>query len=77
MTCSYGHRLGYDLGDMVSRAASRHPGGSTSDQWDMRQTSTFKTNGRHVLNVWRIMRNELNLSMYSMENVVFHVLGKR
>lgn len=72
---SYSHSLGYDLGDMVSRAASRRLGGS--DQWDTRQTSTFKANGRHVLNVWRIMRSEQNLSMYSMENVVFHVLGKR
>lgn len=67
---------GFDIGDLISRSPSRNLGGG-GDQWGMRQTSTFRANGRQVLNLWRIMRSEQNLSMYSFENVVFHVLGKR
>jgi DNA polymerase zeta len=33
--------------------------------------------GRVVLNVWRILRNELNLRNYSLQNCVLNVLGKR
>lgn len=68
--------VGFDIGDLISRAPSRNIGGG-GDQWGMRQTSTFKVNGRQVINLWRIMRSEQNLNMYSFENVVFHVLGKR
>jgi DNA polymerase zeta len=67
---------GFDIGDLISRSPSRNLGGG-GDQWGMRQTSTFRANGRQVLNLWRIMRSEQNLSMYSFGNVVFHVLGKR
>jgi DNA polymerase zeta len=67
---------GFEISDLISRAPSRHPGGG-GDRWGMRQTSNFATNGRHVLNLWRIMRSELTLSMYSLENVAFNVLGKR
>ena len=67
---------GFEISDLISRAPSGHLGGG-ADQWGMRKTSNFVTNGRHVLNLWRIMRSELTLSMYSFENVAFHVLGKR
>ncbi|KAH9835559.1 uncharacterized protein C8Q71DRAFT_709525 [Rhodofomes roseus] len=67
---------GYDLGEQISRAPGRHMGGG-SDQWGMRTTSTFKVVGRHVLNVWRIMRAEQNLTSYTFENVVFYVLQRR
>lgn len=33
--------------------------------------------GRVVLNVWRIMRKEVTLRIYSYENVVFHILHRR
>ncbi|XP_015910939.2 uncharacterized protein [Parasteatoda tepidariorum] len=33
--------------------------------------------GRIVLNVWRIMRKEINLNTYSFENVYFHALHRR
>ncbi|KDR84999.1 hypothetical protein GALMADRAFT_131759 [Galerina marginata CBS 339.88] len=63
--------------DVISRAPPRHSGGSEIDQWGLRKTSTFKTAGRHVLNLWRIMRSEKTLTIYTFENVVFEVLGKR
>ncbi|KAF9568379.1 hypothetical protein CPC08DRAFT_402859 [Agrocybe pediades] len=67
---------GLDFADLVSRAPSGNTR-PTDDQWSFRKTSTFKVAGRHVLNLWRIMRSERPLSIYSFENVVFEVLRKR
>ncbi|KAJ8702610.1 DNA polymerase zeta [Pleurotus ostreatus] len=66
---------GLDIDELISRAPARRRGGV--DQWGARHASTFKVAGRHVLNVWRIMRGELSLNMYSFENVVFNVLRRR
>ncbi|KAH7930979.1 hypothetical protein BV22DRAFT_1053576 [Leucogyrophana mollusca] len=71
-----GRSYGIDIGDLISRAPSRNLGGG-NDQWGMRTSSTFKVTGRHVFNVWRIMRVEQTLSMYTFENVAFHLLRKR
>ena len=51
--------------------------GGGSDRWDIRTTSTFKVVGRHVLNLWRIMRAEQSLTSYTFENVTFQVLRRR
>jgi DNA polymerase zeta len=67
---------GIDIGELSSRAFGRTPS-STNDQWSLRHTSTFRILGRHVLNVWRIMRAELELGMYTLENTVFHLLRRR
>ncbi|KAK0448381.1 uncharacterized protein EV420DRAFT_1751017 [Desarmillaria tabescens] len=67
---------GLEVSELISRATL--PGRrSGSLQWDTRKTSTFKAAGRHVLNVWRVMRSEQNLSSYTFENVVFNVLRQR
>jgi DNA polymerase zeta len=68
---------GFDIGELVSRATSRSSRSAGNDQWGMRNTSTFKVVGRHVLNLWRIMRSEQNLNVYSFENVAFHILRRR
>lgn len=65
---------GLDVSDAIGRAPRQFGG---SDQWGMRTTSTFKVAGRHVLNVWRLMRVELSLNMYSFENVAFQLLNRR
>ncbi|KAF9241374.1 hypothetical protein BU15DRAFT_87282 [Melanogaster broomeanus] len=67
---------GLDVGELISRAPS-NSAGSGNDQWGLRTTSTFKVVGRHVFNVWRIMRSEQTLGMYSFENVAFHLLHRR
>ena len=67
---------GMDLGELISRASGR-PRISQSEHWALMKTSTFRVIGRHVLNLWRIMRSELNLSSYTFENAVFHVLRRR
>jgi DNA polymerase zeta len=67
---------GLDIEELMSRAPGRASSNS-SDQWSIRHTSTFRVAGRHVLNTWRIMRTELELSMYTLENTVFHLLRRR
>lgn len=61
---------------LLSRAphGSGHAGG---DNWSTRHTSNFNVTGRHVLNVWRVMRAEQTLGMYSFENFAFHILHQR
>ena len=67
---------GLDIEELISRAPGR-VSSNNSDQWSLRHTSTFRVVGRHVLNTWRIMRTELELSMYTLENTVFHLLRRR
>ncbi|KAI0651854.1 hypothetical protein C8Q79DRAFT_935176 [Trametes meyenii] len=71
-----GRTYGMDMGDQISRAPSRNIGAG-ADRWGMRTTSTFKVTGRHVLNVWRIMRSEHTFNIYTFENVVFQILRRR
>lgn len=43
----------------------------------MKTLSTFKVIGRHVLNLWRIMRSEHTFTIYTFEHVVFQLLHRR
>ncbi|KIJ68443.1 hypothetical protein HYDPIDRAFT_124966 [Hydnomerulius pinastri MD-312] len=72
-----GASYGLEVGELISRAPSKNSGGGGNDQWGVRTTTTFKVTGRHVFNLWRIMRSEQTLSMYSFENVAFHLLRRR
>ncbi|KAF2741562.1 hypothetical protein EJ04DRAFT_571630 [Polyplosphaeria fusca] len=69
----------YDLCDEISRMKSQSHGrfGKDADRWGFTHTSTIRVTGRHMINIWRAMRGELNLLQYTMENVVFHLLHKR
>ncbi|KAH8703727.1 putative DNA polymerase zeta catalytic subunit [Talaromyces proteolyticus] len=69
----------YDLCDELSRVKSQGHGrfGRDSDRWGFNTTSTIQVTGRHMINIWRAMRSELNLLGYTMENVVFHLLHRR
>lgn len=49
----------------------------TKSHWGYSHASTIKITGRHLINISRAMRGELNLLQYTMENVVFHVLHRR
>ncbi|KZT30383.1 hypothetical protein NEOLEDRAFT_1237658 [Neolentinus lepideus HHB14362 ss-1] len=71
-----GRTYGLDVTELLSRAPARRIGGG-NHQWGLRTTSTFSVVGRHVLNLWRVMRSEYNLTVYTFENVVFNVLQKR
>ncbi|KAM7201381.1 hypothetical protein V8F20_004845 [Naviculisporaceae sp. PSN 640] len=69
----------YDLCDEFSRMKSQSHGriGKDADKWGFNTTSTIRVTGRHMINIWRAMRGELNLLQYSMENVVWHLLHRR
>lgn len=76
-----GRQYGYDLCNEFSRMKSSSPSfgksGREADRWGFNTTSTIHVTGRHVINVWRAMRGELNLLQYTMENVVWHLLHRR
>ncbi|TGO91944.1 hypothetical protein BPOR_0014g00170 [Botrytis porri] len=69
----------YDLCDEFSRMKSQSHGrfGKDGDKWGFDNTSTIRVTGRHMINIWRAMRAELNLLQYTLENVVFHLLHRR
>jgi DNA polymerase zeta len=69
----------YDLCEEISRMKSQSHGrfGKEADRWGFTHTSTIRVTGRHMINIWRAMRGELNLLQYTMENVVYHLLHKR
>ena len=69
----------FNLCEELSRTKAQSHGrsGKESDKWGFNHTSTIRVTGRHMINIWRAMRGELNLLQYSMENVVFHLLHRR
>ncbi|KAF7128823.1 hypothetical protein CNMCM5793_003732 [Aspergillus hiratsukae] len=69
----------FDICDELSRVRSQAHGrfGKDADRWGFNHTSSIRVTGRHMINIWRAMRNELNLLQYTMENVVFHLLHRR
>ncbi|KAH6688853.1 DNA polymerase family B [Plectosphaerella plurivora] len=69
----------YDLCDEFSRVKSNSHGriGKDNDRWGFNTTSTIRVTGRHMINIWRAMRGELNVLQYTMENVVWHLLHRR
>jgi DNA polymerase zeta len=69
----------YDLCNEFSRMKAQSKGrfGKESDQWGFNTTSTIRVTGRHMINIWRAMRGEINLLQYTMENVVWHLLHRR
>ncbi|KAL2136842.1 hypothetical protein VTI74DRAFT_1056 [Chaetomium olivicolor] len=73
------HKYEYDLCSEFSRMKSDSVGktGKDADRWGFKTTSMLHVTGRHIINVWRAMRGELNLLQYSMENVVWHLLHRR
>ncbi|KAJ1898132.1 DNA polymerase zeta, partial [Kickxella alabastrina] len=51
--------------------------GRGQSSWSQRKGTGLNVVGRHVLNVWRLMRNELSLTSYTFENIVQKVLGEQ
>ena len=69
----------YNLCDEFSRMKTQSHGrfGKDADRWGFNTTSTIRVTGRHMINIWRAMRGELNLLQYTMENVCWHLLHRR
>jgi DNA polymerase zeta len=68
--------IGIDFTEQLSRVVGGHTG-PKKDFYSATHSSTFKVSGRHILNIWRICRSEFNLTQYTFENVVFHLLHQR
>lgn len=45
--------------------------------WGYKKSSSISISGRIVLNVWRLLKSELALTSYSIQNIVYHVLHHR
>ncbi|KAG8166676.1 hypothetical protein KVR01_002365 [Diaporthe batatas] len=73
------HKYDYNLCDEFSRMKTQSHGrfGKEADRWGFNTTSTIRVTGRHMINIWRAMRGELNLLQYTMENIVWHLLHRR
>ena len=66
----------------MARRLSRAPGEPRSDkhgndEWGAATTSDVHLTGRVVLALWRVMRSELKLCSYTLENVAAKVLNRR
>ncbi|ODQ50587.1 hypothetical protein SAICODRAFT_61405 [Saitoella complicata NRRL Y-17804] len=74
-------RLAYDfnLCNEFSRVREESHGrfGKDNDRWGFNHASAIRVTGRHVINIWRAMRAELNLQQYTLENITFHLLHRR
>lgn len=73
--CKYDYNLCDELSRMKSDSHGRF--GKKTDRWGFNTTSTIRVTGRHMINIWRAMQNELNLVQYTMENVAWHLLHIR
>ena len=73
--CKYDYNLCDEFSRTVSNSHSRF--GKEDDRWGFNHTSTIRVTGRHMINIWRAMRGELNLLQYTMENVVFQLCHRR
>ncbi|CAI7665772.1 unnamed protein product [Penicillium manginii] len=69
----------FDLCEELSRVKSQANGkfGKEDDRWGFEHASSIRMTGRHMINIWRAMKGEMNLLQYTMENVVFHLLHRR
>lgn len=57
----------------LSRSKSK-ANGKFGDRWGYTHTSVIEINGRHMLNIWRVLRKEVSLTDYSLENAAYHLL---
>lgn len=69
----------FDLCNDLSRVnfGSRGRFGKEADRWGFTHSSTIRITGRHMMNIWRAMRGEMNLLQYTIENVAFRLLRIR
>lgn len=87
-TASWGYFIqrGYILSLNLNNALSRMPtdkadkGAPTSEEEDLDRGDYFSEQmipGRIMLDVWRLMKNEIALTSYTFENICYHVIHRR
>ncbi|SCV05835.1 LANO_0H16226g1_1 [Lachancea nothofagi CBS 11611] len=65
-----------DFCEEISRVKHK-PQNKRKDVWGYSHDSGIHIAGRHVLNLWRLLKSGLNLLQYTVENITFHVLHER
>ncbi|ODV98163.1 hypothetical protein PACTADRAFT_47966 [Pachysolen tannophilus NRRL Y-2460] len=65
-----------DICAMLSRVNYKY-NNKVNDRWGYNHASGIKISGRHMLNIWRGLRHEINLLKYSIENICYHTLHRR
>jgi len=72
---------GQNLCQEISRAPFSGEGdgfaSENSEGWEFRHSSGIQITGRIVFSVWRILRADLPVNIYTFENFVFHILHIR
>ncbi|KAG0270384.1 DNA polymerase zeta [Actinomortierella ambigua] len=74
---------GADLAKMISRIHYHTVPTLTKraleerNSYNSKHSSGIKIIGRHMFNVWRLIRSEVALTNYGFSNVIFHVLQQR
>ncbi|KAK9324185.1 hypothetical protein V1517DRAFT_318484 [Lipomyces orientalis] len=71
------HRFEYDLQDEFSRVKTVKTSSGNFDRWGFTQVSSIRVTGRHVFNIWRLLRNSVSLLQYTVQNCAFQILKKR
>ncbi|SCU95819.1 LAMI_0F03928g1_1 [Lachancea mirantina] len=68
--------FGLDFTEEISRLKMSDTKRRT-DRYGRTHTSGVTVPGRHILNIWRMMRSSVNVLKYTLENLAFHVLHER
>lgn len=71
-----GAQLGYHLLDELSRVITTSES-IKRNQWGYQKASVYRVTGRHMLNIWRLMKSELTLTCYTFENIAYNLLHDR
>ncbi|CCK72263.1 DNA-directed DNA polymerase KNAG_0J01820 [Huiozyma naganishii CBS 8797] len=65
--------------DFISELArtSQQRKSKGKDAWGHNHSTDITITGRHMLNIWRLMRSNLTLTQYTIENIAYHLLHYR
>lgn len=66
----------FEIADEFSRVNTNMKT-NVRDVWGYTHASGIQINGRHMINIWRALRSELNLTQYTIENISYKVLQER
>ncbi|CAN6620817.1 DNA polymerase zeta catalytic subunit [Trichomonascus vanleenenianus] len=68
---------GIDLAEELSRVTANHGRKVEGNTWGLRHTTDLAVTGRHIINIWRVLRGELSLFRYTLQNVAFNAFKER
>ncbi|QLQ81416.1 hypothetical protein HG537_0F01770 [Torulaspora globosa] len=72
--CRIAHQ--FDLADEISRV-NTNAKTKIKDRWGYTHASAIVISGRHMLNIWRAIKDDLALAKYTIENVSYVVFQER